>query len=251
MWSDKKDKMAKDIIIELYEKGMIKTWYRDNPKGWTLVSGIWSPFYIQLRPLSSYPKLLNNIGIALGQLIQEECRYLDKLLGVAMAGIPIATAISLSVNIPACFTRKLEGIRSVEDLNAKIKNYGEHSLIEGELSDGDKIGIVDDLVTRFDSKLIALKQLENETKLRKLNKVICTDIIVLLDREQGAERNAKEYGVRLHSLIPFTTKGLIWLQGALSEYEYEIIRDYLMNFENYQKADVQKQLFNEATKIHR
>jgi uridine monophosphate synthetase len=246
MWEDDKDKMGREILISLYEKGMIKTWYRDNPKGWTLISGIWSPFYIQLRPISSYPRLLSSIGYSMGHLIKEECNYLDRILGVAMAGIPIATAISLSIDIPSCFTRKLESVRSERDFDNIIKNYGEHSLIEGELEDGDKIGIIDDLVTKFDSKLIAIRQLNHESRIRKLKQVKCSDVIVLLDREQGSERSAKEHGIRLHSLIPFTTKGVNWLAEVLSDREYEIITEYLADNEKYQKQEVQEKLYREA-----
>jgi uridine monophosphate synthetase len=247
MWEDDRDKLGRKILISLYEKGMIKTWYRDNPKGWTLISGIWSPFYIQLRPISSYPKLLSNIGYSMGHLIKEECSDLDRILGVAMAGIPIATAISLSIDIPSCFTRKLEGVRSESDFDRVIKNYGEHSLIEGELEDGDKIGIIDDLVTKFDSKLIAIRQLNQEIKIRKLKKVECSDVIVLLDREQGSNKSAKEHGIKLHSLIPFTTKGVNWLREVLSDREYEVITEYLADSDEYQKPVVQDKLYREAT----
>ena len=235
---------GKGNTADIYRNGMIKTWYSDNPKGWTLVSGIWSPFYIQLRPISSYPILLSKIGYYLGRLIKEECGQLNKLLGVAMAGIPIAVAISLSENIPSCFTRKLEGIKSITNFDNFIKNYGEHSIIEGELRNGDIIGIVDDLVTKFDSKLIAIRQLEHEAKLRHLEGIKCSDVIVLMDREQGAKDNAQSYGINLHSLIPFTNKGIHWLRDEITNKEYEVINDYLINYEYYQNKEVQTELYN-------
>lgn len=241
-WKEEKDRLGKEIVLDLYKNRMIKTWYRDRPEGWLLVSGIWSPFYIQLRPLSSRPKLLSNVGYALGRLIKEECNNVNKILGVAMAGIPIAIATSLSENIPACFTRKLEGVKSIEDLNSFIRSYGEHSIIEGELADGDVIGIIDDLVTKFDSKLIAIKQLEVELKVRNLEKVECSDVIVLLDREQGGQKAAKENGIKLHSLIPFTTRGVNWLRDLVSDDEYKIISDYLAHPNKYQDRNLQKEL---------
>ena len=76
----------KEIFIELYKRGLIKT-IRHKPEGWKLVSGIWSPFYIQLRLLPSHPDLLNEIGILLGEKIKS---FGNKLLGIAMAGIPIS-----------------------------------------------------------------------------------------------------------------------------------------------------------------
>ena len=234
--------MGKGLRRALYNQGMIRTWFRDNPQGWTLVSGLWSPLYIQLRPLSSHPELLKNVGNALGQLIRAECSSVNRIIGVATAGIPIATAISLDANIPSCFTRKLEGVRSLEDFNRFVKEYGEHSMIEGILEDDDTVGIVDDLVTKFDSKVLALKQLEFETNMRGLRDVTCSDVIVVLDREQGAKEIAEEYGITLHCLIPFMSKGIAWLKDVLADREYEVIVDYLHNVEKYQDPLVQAEL---------
>mgnify|MGYP001086582075 CR=1 FL=1 len=241
-WQEEKENVGKEIIRALYEQGMIKTWFRDNPQGWTLVSGLWSPLYIQLRPLSSYPELLKKVGYAMGRLIRAECSAVNRIIGVATAGIPIATAISLEANIPSCFTRKLEGVRSLDDFNKFVKGYGEHSMIEGVLEDGDAVGIVDDLVTKFGSKVLAIKQLEFERKVRGLKDVTCSDVIVVLDREQGAEEIAKEYGIELHSLIPFMSKGMMWLKNVLADQEYEVIVDYLHDTEKYQDSHVQAEL---------
>jgi len=241
-WQEEKENVGKELVRALYEHGMIKTWFRDNPQGWTLVSGLWSPLYIQLRPLSSYPELLKKVGYAMGRLIRAECSAVNRIIGVATAGIPIATAISLEANIPSCFTRKLEGVRSLDDFNKFVKGYGEHSMIEGVLEDGDAVGIVDDLVTKFGSKVLAIKQLEFERKVRGLKDVTCSDVIVVLDREQGAEEIAKEYGIELHSLIPFMSKGMMWLKNVLADQEYEVIVDYLHDTEKYQDSHVQAEL---------
>ena len=162
-WRTEKQYLGKKIIKDLFEMGIIKTWQRDKPDGWSLVSGIWSPFYIQLRTICSHPKLLKNVGHAMGQMIEHECRG-NKLLGIAMAGIPIATAISLAMDIPACFTRKMEGVRSQDDFKKKVASYGEHALIEGEMEEGDAFVAIDDLVTGFNSKMVAFEQLEWEAQ---------------------------------------------------------------------------------------
>lgn len=226
-WKLEKEKLGKEIICSLYERGMIKTWYRDKPEGWVLISGIWSPFYIQLRPLSSYPKLLKKIGYAMGKMIKEEAKGVSKVVGVAMAGLPIATAIALCHGIPSAFARKLEGIKTLQGFRASIGKYGEHTLVEGDFKNGDKIIVVDDLVTKFDSKLIVIEQVKYEVESRGLSNVICRDVGVLIDREQGACQRAKEYGISLYSLIPFETKGLPWLKEKMSSQEYQVIMEYL------------------------
>jgi len=214
----------KEIFIELYKKGLIKT-LKDKPEGWKLVSGIWSPFYIQLRLLPSHPDLLNEIGNLLGKKIRG-CG--NKLLGIAMAGIPIATAISLHYNMPMCYTRKISGVKSIQE----IEKYGEHSLVEGEIKEGDEFIAIDDIVTKFDSKLMAIKQLEMEAEKREC-KIKCKHVAVVIDRQQGAEKIAKQHGIELHSLIKFKD-AMKWIKDFMSEKEYEIIVDYLEKQEKNQ-----------------
>ncbi|MFX1520671.1 MAG: orotate phosphoribosyltransferase [Promethearchaeota archaeon] len=245
-WKDEKERFGKEIMELLYEKRMIKTWYRDEPRGWTLISGIWSPFYIQLRPLCSFPDLLKKVGSALGKMIQNEIPETNRVVGVAMAGIPIATAIALVEGIPATFTRKLEGVRTLNDLQVVIKKYGEHALLEGELEDGDSLVIVDDLVTKFDSKLIAIEQVKFEVERRGLKDVNVDAVVVLLDREQGASKIAKDNGIKLHPLIPFTSKGIKWLANKMPSIELAVIKDYLENPKKYQNVEIQKDLQKKA-----
>jgi uridine monophosphate synthetase len=247
-WTVEKEFLGKEITELLYEKRLIRTWYRDEPQGWTLISGIWSPFYIQLRPLCSFPDILRKVGTAMGKMIQNEIPETNKVVGVAMAGIPIATAIALVEDIPGTFTRKLEGVRTLKDLQTVIKQYGEHALLEGELTDRDSLVLVDDLVTKFDSKLIGIEQVKFEVERRGLKDVKTDAVVVLLDREQGASGIAKQHGVALHSLIPFKSKGIGWLADKMSSMELTIIEDYLENPEKYQNAELQKDLRNKAGK---
>jgi len=235
--------IGKEIITDLYRHGLIKTWLRDKPEGWTLVSGLWSPFYIQLRTLPSYPNLLTKIGRHLGLLIGETC-HADRVLGVAMAGIPIATAVSLQHDLPLCYTRKVSGVQSLEALQKAASQYGEHALVEGTMEDGDIFVAVDDLVTRFDSKLVAIEQLTIEAQRRNLT-VQCKDVAVIIDREQGAALRATEKEMTLHSLIPFQSKGIEWLKNSFSPLEYKVIKDYLKDSKPYQNELLRQQRITE------
>lgn len=241
-WPDEKRKLGRRIVEGLYERGLIRTWYRDRPEGWTLVSGLWSPLYIQLRPLCSYPDLLADIGKALGRMIQAEIPDATKVVGIAMAGIPLAVATSITCGLPAAYTRKVEGIRSVGELSESLKQYGEHTQIEGELAEGDRLVLVDDIVTRFDSKLVAFKQVDFEIQRRGLKDVICRDVAVVVDREQGAFDIAAQNGIALHALTNFVSEAIEWLAGKMAPLEVDIIRKYLQASELFQKDHVRSKL---------
>jgi orotate phosphoribosyltransferase len=239
------EEKAKEITISLYEHGMIRTWYRHKPSGWFLVSGMWSPFYIQLRTLSSYPRILRDIGETLSQLIGDQIPQATRIVGIAMSGIPIAVAASLSCNLPAAFTRKAE-IRS--HLGQNKAAYGEHSNIEGEIRENDNIVLVDDVVTRFDTKLQALSQISDEVSARGLKNVNCRYIAVVIDREQGGAVSAEKAHVNLLSLIKFRSNALEWLSPLMASVEREVICEYLANPDKFQDPKIIEELKREAEK---
>ena len=225
----KYEDLKKNIMCDVYEKRMILTSVRDRPEGWTLHSGLWSPFYIQLRVLSSFPETLKLVGRALSIMIKEEAPSVNRLVGIAFAGIPIATAVSLESGIPACHTRKILGVRTEQELYETIGKYGQHSLMEGEVQDGDVLCLVDDLVTGMESKLVGRAQVLAELKIREISDVTVDDIAVIIDRQQGARKRAKDLNIRLHSLIDLVNEGLPLIQGSMSEEEYQIVSDYLQD----------------------
>jgi orotate phosphoribosyltransferase len=234
------------LIAQLYHRGMIRTWYKDKPDGWVLVSGLWSPLYIQLRPLCSFPDLLRSVGYGIGRLVHNQIPGATRLIGIAMAGIPIAVATSLAISMPCAMTRKLPGVRTLGDMRDAKLEYGEHSDIEGAIETGDEIVLLDDLVTKFDSKLVALEQLRREVRRRHLANVNCTNVVVLFDREQGAKEAALREGINLYCLIPFLSEGLPKLKTYMAEREYEIIAQYLQNPTRFQDPNLQHVLRNEC-----
>jgi uridine monophosphate synthetase len=147
----------------------------------TLKNGTVSPIYFDFRPLISYPSLLEHIGRVMASKIQEiGC---DRIAGVIQSGIPIAVSTSLYSKIPMIYMRK------------EYKNYGTKQLIEGEYKKGDRILIIDDVVTDGGSKVEAIEHFRFEG-------LVVEDVLVILDREQGAKKMLKgEYNCKLQSLI--------------------------------------------------
>jgi len=251
VWFEEKQQLGKEIIRSLYNDGMIMTWYRHRPEGFRLADFTWSPYYVNLRPLPSFPdspQLLRKVGTAMGRMIKEEALDVNKVVGIAATGIPLATAITMQEDIPSCFTRKLEGVNTVEEFQQRVQGHGQREQVEGELNKGDVLALVDDVVTSFKSKLIAHEQVKFMAEQKNVD-VTCKDVAVLLDREQGAEKTAKELGFGLHSVIKFKTDGMDWLKDLMDLKEYEVITDFLGNNVKYQDKKLQEELMAMAKKV--
>ena len=173
----------------------------------TLASGIKSPIYVNLRVLPSYPDSMILISDELSKAVKKIKP--DVVAGAETAGIPLSTAISLKTKIPMIYVRK------------KPKGYGMNQLIEGELKQGQKVVLVDDMATNAFSKLNFIQG------IRQAGGVV-NDVVIVLDREQGgADALAKE-NVKLHSLI--TLKELLGYmegKGMIEEERYKEILGYL------------------------
>jgi len=163
-----------DLYNSIFDAGCIKF------GEFKLKSGILSPVYVDFRGLVSKPELLAAIGKKLAERAKEiGC---DRIAGIPYAGIPLGVAASIAGNIPMLYLRR------------EVKDYGTKKLIEGEFSTGDKILVIDDIITDGASKIEAIAPLK-EAGLE------VTDVLVILDREQGGDRILEQAGYRLHSLI--------------------------------------------------
>ncbi len=260
----------REIMMGLYRAGLVETVFhcrdpRHGREGWTLKSGIWSPLYINLRPIGAHPELLLAVGSALAALIRERCPDAELVLGVHMAGIPLATAAVLAARVAGgeplrlAYTRPFPGGRSprtveeARDLLARgaEDGWGGHRLIEGDLHPGCRVVILDDIVTGFGSKLIARELLEHEARVRGIPEVICRDVVVVLDREQGAAAEAERQGMGLHSLIRLRPEGLAWLEGLAPAGEIAAIRAYLEDPGRFQDPAVRAELLARAERSRR
>lgn len=252
MENENREALGKEIMYDLLKEKMILTWYRDKPEGWFMASGLWSPFYLNIRVISSYPELYKKAAKAINLLLDDigiKPNGKDKLVGIAMAGMPLANAITFITGIPSLYTRKLpEEVKTPKEVEQYLKAHGNKALVEGNIESGDRLVLVDDLVTRFDSKLLAIGQLNTEIKRRNLTNVETKDIVVLVDREQGGVEKAKELGYNLRAFIPFASKGINFLKDSLSDIEYTTITDYLKDNKKYQSKEIQEQLARLAKK---
>lgn len=246
-WDDRKRELAGELVRRLYAAGVIRTWLRDRPGGWELMSGAWSPFYVNFRDAPADPELFRFLVDAGAELVREELPEATQLVGLAAAGVPFAAGFAYQLGLPLGYTRKLPGVRDVAALTpAAVESYGSHRLVEGDFRPGDRVVLVDDLVTGFDSKEIALRQLELELERREVEDVRVEAVVVFLERGAEARRRADAAAVRLVSLLVLDDRSVEALRGAASDRELDVIAAYLRDPEPFQEPARRAELAAEA-----
>lgn len=149
-----------------------------------LASGILSPYYVDLRLIPSNPEAFQRtVAMYVSVLEPNLIKHAQRLAGVPTAGIAYAAVVALNLAKPLLYVRKEQ------------KEHGRERRIEGLLQPGDRVIVLDDVVTTGKSLLEAAEAIRAEGG-------IVDDAVVLLDRQQGAVENMRKNGVKLHS---FTT----------------------------------------------
>ena len=109
----------------------------------TLASGLPSPTYIDCRRLISHPRIRATLMDFLAAKVMREAGFeaFDNVAGGETAGIPFAAFMAERLGLPMTYVRK------------KPKGYGRNARIEGAMTEGQRVLLVEDLTTDGGSKL--------------------------------------------------------------------------------------------------
>ncbi len=122
-----------------------------NPFTWA--SGIKSPIYCDNRITMSYPKVRKEIAKGLASKIKEAYPEVQVIAGTATAGIPHAAWVAEILDLPMVYIR------------SKAKDHGKGNQIEGRIFEGQKMVVIEDLISTGGSVLEAAEAAKEKVRI--------------------------------------------------------------------------------------
>ena len=151
-----------------------------------LSSGQRSKYYLDKYLFSTEPTLLRQIAKALAELLPEGY---DVLAGLELGAVPLVTALALETGRPFAIVRKA------------AKDYGTSKLFEGRLEPGQRVVLIEDVLTTASQAIGAAN------RLREFGADV-VKVIYVVDREQGAAENLADAGLVAEALFTKTDLGI-------------------------------------------
>lgn len=169
-------KLADEIAADLLKIGAIKL---SPEKPFTWASGWKSPIYCDNRLSLSFPDVRSKIKTALSLAISNSFDGIDVIAGVATAGIPQGALVAEDLGLPFIYVR------------SKSKGHGLQNMIEGKIDKGQKVLLIEDLVSTGGSSLAAAEA------LREAGAEVVGMMAIFTYGFQVSEDNFQEKGVNL------------------------------------------------------
>ena len=175
--------LAKEIARDLLK---IKAVYLKPEEPFTWASGIKSPIYTDNRVTLAYPETRTLIEDGFVEKIRAEFPDVEVIAGTATAGIPHGAIIADKMNLPFAYIR------------SKPKDHGAGNQIEGRVAPGQKMVVIEDLISTGGSVLDAIAVAKREGA-----DVIGAAAIFTYELPK-AEKNFNDAGVKLVTLSNYT-----------------------------------------------
>jgi orotate phosphoribosyltransferase len=147
-----------------------------------LRSGRRSRYYLDKYRFETRPELLEALAARIAAVVAAAEPEAARLAGPELGAVALVAAVSLDARLPFLIVRKEE------------KDYGTAKRLEGEFKAGDRVCLVEDVVTSGGAALQAVAALR-EAGLE------CRNAVCVVDREEGGGEALARHGVRLHPLF--------------------------------------------------
>lgn len=181
----------------------------DQPFTWA--SGLKSPIYTDNRLTISYPEVRQAIFNGMVEQIKLHFSEANVIAGTATAGIPHAAWVAQNMELPMIYVR------------TKPKDHGQGKQIEGVLKEGQKVVVIDDLISTGGSVLNAVRAVNNSG-----GKVIGVVSVFTYDLP-AAEQNFMANGLKYYSVTDYMT--LI----KVAKENNQISADHLKSLQEWRK----------------
>jgi uridine monophosphate synthetase len=166
-----------------------------------------SPIYVDLRTLRSFPDALDDAVLTLVEMIAARSLAFDLYADVPQAATPLVAVLTHITRVGMITPRE-------------AKTHGSGDAINGAYMPGQTVLVIDDLVTRAESKIEAIHVLE-------AHGLLVRDVAVLVDREQGGADELAAAGYQLHAAVTLSQLLDHWrATGGIDEATYERVRAY-------------------------
>ncbi|MBB1070122.1 orotate phosphoribosyltransferase [Limosilactobacillus sp. RRLNB_1_1] len=183
-----------------------------NPEHpFTWASGLKSPIYTDNRLTISYPEVRQAIFNGMAEQIKLHFPDTDVIAGTATAGIPHAAWVAQNMELPMIYVR------------TKPKDHGQGKQIEGVLKEGQKVVVIDDLISTGGSVLNAVRAVNNAG-----GKVVGV-VSVFTYNLPAAEQNFMANGLKYYSVTDYMT--LI----KVAKESNQISADHLKSLQQWRK----------------
>ena len=166
-----------------------------------LSTGKASPYYIDLRVVPSFPDAFREMCDFYAETITNQIglKNFDRIAAVPITGIPFASQIAYNLKKPFLYVRK------------GVTLQGRERRVEGILFSGDRVLLVDDLVTTGLTLKKAAEAIRAEGG-------VVTQAVAFLDREEGGKEKLEEAGIKLYSLLKISEiANILYEIGAIDE----------------------------------
>ena len=206
--------LANDIARDLLK---IKAVYLKPEEPFTWASGIKSPIYTDNRVTLAYPETRTLIENSFVEKIRAEFPDVEVIAGTATAGIPHGAIIADKMNLPFAYIR------------SKPKDHGAGNQIEGRVAPGQKMVVIEDLISTGGSVLDAIAAAKREGA-----DVVGAAAIFTYELPK-ADKNFADAGVKLVTLSNYTE--LIHLaeqEGYINAEGLALLKKFKDDQENWQ-----------------